>query len=500
MINNMALDSNDKLTDISTVLNESTSPYYTDMYNAWQTKEQLRTWFEVSPIKEVAWEIDTALSYTTLWNTYTLSVPSFTWNKIFSLWIDWNTKTFQPYSYASLETDLQTWLWANYVVDYVSWTDFTIVRNDWRIITKTAPNLVRKVDLSSFDTISVIDLIIDWQTITLDWATHWWSAYTAFVYVIKNLTWWNYYRVIEWNSLIIARIDWAIPVITKTQYNKYDYTVAWYATPSYNHNASSWNVWWQSAISIKTDLYTATIWWTAFTYTVPVTKDYNEHDWAYTYNNFTPTAYDHHNYDAYSDYFVDYLYSQLSSYTRTSIVKQPDSWICVNQVSFTFNNWSRTAITVAKEEQYIRVNGYPSITTDTVTRTYLTANYNVRQPSNGFSITENTHTADMAVTTYTEITITFTNTWTILYYIPCTVKNIKKITMTAVSSGWSSEWTRVYLDQSCITKYSTTTTFVADKIFKTDATNYWNIVSTWIWYFIISRTTDKSNKLNYVCS
>ena len=492
------IEKSDNLKETSILVDESINPYYTDIYSPWQTKEQLQTGLEVAPAIEVTWLIDTAISYTTINNTYTLNIPSI--NKIFSIWIDWINNTFYITAYNTFETELRAWLWVNYTVTYVSWWNYIILRNDWRIIIKTSPNLVKKVVLSSFDTISKIDLTIDWTTISLDWATHSWNSWTAFTYLITQLPSSTYYAMVEWTDLVIARIDWTIPTITKTQYNKYDYTVAWFATPSYNYNTMSSTVWWATTISIKLDYYTITIWWTTYTYTLPVTKDNADHTWTYTYNNFTPTAYTHWNYNSFWDYFLDYIYDQLSSYTKTSIVKQTDSWIYVNQVSFTFKNGTRSQITIASNNaQYIR-STWVWITWDTVMRSYIYTNYPWFQVTPFFSITENTHTADMTVSTYTEITITLTNWWWTYYYIPVLMKNIKSVTINAVWNNWNSEWTWNFNDwQSCIARYSSSTYNVSNYIFKTDWSNYGNIISVWIWHIIITWVTNSSNKLSYIC-
>jgi hypothetical protein len=43
----MALDTSDKLQEISTTIDESSAPYYTDVYSTGQTKEQLQAGLNV---------------------------------------------------------------------------------------------------------------------------------------------------------------------------------------------------------------------------------------------------------------------------------------------------------------------------------------------------------------------------------------------------------------------------------------------------------------------
>jgi hypothetical protein len=78
---------------------------------------------------------------------------------------------------------------------------------------------------------------------------------------------------------------------------------------------------------------------------------------------------------------------------------------------------------------------------------------------------------------------------------------IKKIDITAVASWWSSIWSYTYREwNTCTAKYSTTTEFVADKVFKTDASNTWYVVWIRTNWFIMNWTTNTSNKLDYICT
>ena len=72
--------------------------------------------------------------------------------------------------------------------------------------------------------------------------------------------------------------------------------------------------------------------------------------------------------------------------------------------------------------------------------------------------------------------------------------------MKTLSSVWQSEWVYENREQTCTVKYGTTVERVSDKIFKTDGSNYGNILSIKKDWFIINWTTNTSNKLNYTCS
>jgi len=68
-VNMPGLDKDDKLPEITNPVQEDTEVYYTDMYKAWETKEQLRIW------QEVAWSAWWWSFY--VWNT-TITA---TWSK-----------------------------------------------------------------------------------------------------------------------------------------------------------------------------------------------------------------------------------------------------------------------------------------------------------------------------------------------------------------------------------------------------------------------------------
>jgi hypothetical protein len=541
-------------TIIDDTIKESSLAYYTDVYTPWQTKQQLEIWKEVLPASIYEWFIDTSDSYTTINNSYSFTISSV--NKIISIWIDWVNKTFNITSYSSFLTNLQNWLWVNYTVTNPSWWNYVILRNDWRSITKTSPNLVRKVSLSSFDTISIIDLIIDWTTISLNWATHSWNSWTAFTYLITQLPWWVHYAMVEWADLIIARIDWAIPVITETLYNKYTYDYLFYDWDTPN----SWQGWLYSDVTIDWTTYrtnwtearpfewlwlVAWLMWEQTTYwsSLPtteawntsafwplvtmltswsiksITKDSNSTAtrWIIKNSSWTivATATFSWNVATFSSPYAVTAWNQYyfqadsngSTYTRaytTSSSTVPWAnfvfpWNVSNITAVTMNVSSPTTWYTKSNSWlhfYINKNDYTTITWSILNH----YNGGYWDDSNFLSITTTNHQATSTTATYTEITITLTNSWWNYYYIPAYLRNIKKITFEAVWNNWNSSWEWTRESQSCIARYSSNTYNVSDKIFKTDASNYWNIVSVWIWYFILEHSTTVSNKINYICT
>lgn len=576
---------NDILWEPIITLEEKPSDYYTSEYDSWRTKDQIQIWAEVKKPKEYNGSFDTAdSSITTVNNVYTLSVATPT-SKIFSIGIDGNTKTFQwasYWAYATLETQLQAWLWATYTVTYVSGTNYTLYKYDGSTITLTHPNLVRKVVLSSFDTDSKIDVIIDGTTISLLGSTHSGSAATAFTYLITQLPWSTYYAVVEGSDLVIARIDWAIPSITKTQYHRYTYRMNF----NYVDTAAAWQFWdytnttidgttyyvygtqarpyrgdkiirdlngytWSDAVgaslsSSHTD--NAENGWTIYARENQtlntVTKDGSctatrallKSNWGTTLStvsfsgntatfNYTlawNTSYrivvdnngsnyttrDNASYSfPYSWDFIDYTASQGTRWGCIASVNCTTTWPSGYTQSVVFNKsswWSDSSWTSANESVYFNMTHYFNIhKTDYSTMSFSVTNHytvpwSYPDDSTKYSLTTTDHYADITVSTYTEITITLAVT-SKNYFIPVWF-NPTYITMNAKSANGTSNWTwGRNITQSCTTKYSTTA-IVSGKIFKTDASNYGNIISITMAWFIISWTTNTSNKIDFYCT
>ena len=85
----MSIDKSDKLSKIDNVLREDEKPYFTDVYEPWQIKEQLRPWLEV--VRE---KTSTTLVFTRA-STVWAGNQSFTWfwfkPKYYEImaWRDW---------------------------------------------------------------------------------------------------------------------------------------------------------------------------------------------------------------------------------------------------------------------------------------------------------------------------------------------------------------------------------------------------------------------------
>lgn len=553
------------------------------VYSLWETKEQLTIWNEVAKPKELTWTIDTA-SATLADRVYTLSVANPDW-KIFSLWIDWMEKTFKiwyfantPLAYSTLETQLQDWLWIDYTVTYVSWTNYSISKYDWSVVSISHPNLVRTITLTWFDTISKIDVIVDWVTVTLNWPTHSWSASAAITYLESQLSTSLYYMNDDSNVLTIARKDWAIPTITEIQYNLYTYRVNYITTDT----PSSWQYWnytittiagsdfytygsqgrtfqwdrivrnlwwwtetatdtydttsatttaysryivpfidWKLTTVLKDSLCTATRcilkqWWTTLatttfswntatfnytlskgvTYTIESDNSWATYNWRYkanwsaiTNDYFTLNAPDSSQWNIVT-VNMDFVYP--SPYTLSTQFNKSSWWS-----DSTWNSANTAVYYWQTHYLYINKSDYSSISFSSLN--HYTVPWTYPDDSSNYSLTTTNHLADTTVATLTEISITLTLS-TNNYFIPCAM-NIKKIEITAVSSWWNSAWVWTYREwNSCTAKYGTTTAFVDNYIFKTDASNLWSVVWTRTNWFLMTWTTNTSNKLDYICT
>lgn len=464
------INKDDKLTNIKTVVDESSTPYFTDVYSPWETKEQLKVWEEVESPSVFTGTIDTSLVATTTDNIYNLSVPNPDW-KIFSIWITWageyKQNTFKIWffwnsvlAYSTLETKLIDWLWEDYIVAYISGTNYSIQRLDKQELTKSEPELVRDITLSDWNVNTKITITIDGTSTTIDWATYL-LVNDALDYVTSQLPWSTYYYFwAVWWVVNIARIDWAVPSITSTQFNRYTYNVL-------SRDTNQFSLW-----ADYTNFQT-TINWVLFSYS-RASDPYN-----YTYLNLPASnPYTYQIYDRAGSLLSDLVYGWLWAwYTFWTISSTTTTWLDSNGWEYDFN-----------KDDYTQVTGGIF----TVTNNWWTGT------SVWFGLTETNHLASITVDVHTEITITLSLTSN-NFFIPVKIR-CSRIIMTATSSVWSSEGIYELRSQSCTAKYWATTEFVSDKIFKTDGSNYWNIVSTKRWGFIISLTTTVSNKLNFTCT
>jgi len=484
---------NDKLQDINQTLSEDSINYYTDAYNLWLTKEQITIWNEVKEIKTEIVEIDTSdTSIEKVWQSFILTVPNPD-GKIFSMWIDWMEKTFKigffgntTTAYNTLVSEMQTWLWIDYTVTYLSWTSISISKYDGSVITKTTPNLVRNINLSSFDSISVINVIVDGVTVVLDWPTHSWNANTAITYLMWQLSSSLYYMDDDLSNLIIARKDWAIPVISKTQYNKYTYHVIWYSSII---NPTSTNLWWSAwSTEVKEYKIYANIDWNTSNYTLSSWLTFTPTSATITFPNITalsPSQTDNNDNHHWTK-ALDMLYWLVpwTWYTKWSITTYSVSWTDFFGYQFPYNkNDYSQSVSTASIDYIIDT----SLALVNVTSLIW------------FSSAETNHKADITTTTYTEITITNALSSN-GYYIPVWF-NPSKIEITAESTAWRSTWTWEWWAkrwiQSC---NSSVSWFVSDKVFQTSGANYGNITKITRAWFYINWTTAIANKLYIKCT
>ncbi len=476
----------DKLKDPITTLNESNPEYYTDMYSAWEVKEQLIIGQEVAEKSIATGTIDTNDALLTkVDNIYRLSVSDPT-GKIFSMTINWLSKTFQNTSgYTELETALQTWLWVDYIVDYDTGTFFNLSRVDWQVITYSNPSLVRNVDLTNtpdnWNIHSKIDVIIDSVTYTLDGIVYS-DSISVLNALVVSLTGSTYFVKRETTKLVIARQDGAIPTISKTQYNRYTYSLQGRDNSIWPTSADLW--WSGGGLPAKAYRSRVTFNGTTYLYNLASGITWSAVGNAYDSPNFAGSPnWTIDNRESRWSGLIDIMYTALTSYNRGTFSYTWGTWPDYNILNFTLYRTDRTSISMtAFSIDYVKDSGL-----GIVTRTdYVWLN-----------LTEINQLADITVTTYTEISKTFT-TLSNNYFIK--TGNIPNtIRITAKSSVWDSTGEYKRREQSCTAKYSTTTEVVADKIFKTNASNYGNIVIVKRGGFVINWTTNTSNKLDYVC-
>ena len=469
-------------------LEENTLDYYQQPQEHWQTKEQLIIGNEVAPLAQKSGTIDTAdTTLTKIDNVFRLSVANPD-GKIFSMTINGQSKTFMigffwnsALAYSTLETELQTWLWVDYIVNYDTGTFFNISRVDGTAITYSNPNLVRNIALSGWNEHARIDIIIDGTTYSI-LGTSYATSTLALDYLVTTLTGSTYFVTRESTNLVIARKDGAIPTITKTQYNRYTYNITGRDSTLWPTSADLWGSNWST--DAKAYRSRVTIWGITYTYTLSSGITWSTIDVTYTASNPSFWSWDIRNTDYRWSALVDYFYSQISwTYTTSNFSYTSISWTDRDIFSFDFYNSNRT--------QHLKTNFEIDYVKDSWLGIVTSTDYN------WVDLIETNNLADITVTTYTEISKTFT-TLSNNFYIP-TYNIPNTIRITAVSSVGNSTGEYKRREQSCTAKYGTTTEVVADKIFKTNASNFWNIVLIKRWGFVINWTTNTSNKLDYVC-
>lgn len=148
----MAIDTSDKLKDLSTTLSEWTEQYFTDVFSPWETKEQLEVWREVkgdikitknSAVKNITQSAFTTVSYTGLWFT---------------------PKLLQANAYAASGANgsFSYWTYFNWITNAFNWYAWGTASIGWNIASVQSP--------TAFISASVVSLDSDWFTIQYTWS------------------------------------------------------------------------------------------------------------------------------------------------------------------------------------------------------------------------------------------------------------------------------------------------------------------------------------------
>jgi hypothetical protein len=528
---------------------------------------------------EYSGSFDTSLITATTDNVYTLTVANPD-DQIFSIWVDWQEKSFSipnyfssTLAYQDLESQLQSWLAAYYTIAWDSWTWFTISKENKQPIVFTSPNHIKKIQLSNWNEHVSLDIIVDWVTYSYDWVTYPTSA--GVISSLFTSLWWSYLRKIPASStLLIGLSDWTNPNVTFIEDNRYTYTFWAHYTDTasagefleymkltadgtdYNYftnvsgRAYDWNLMIDSLVwNTITSSYTpsgspsTTPWVTDYRWLqvdvaercrfTTATKDSSSTatkarltDWTTTLEEVS-FVWDIATFSTILDIWTYYVeaWSSWATYTNTNqqitTVYNYNNYVNViwYPISTTFyvDNFVSVWTKLLLDEDYniydvtidntywnwsylsLRNSDYSAATLSRLNN--YTDDINFPEDTSYTTLITDTNTGKIAVTTYTEISI---SAWldSFNYFIPVK-SNFKKITLTAVSNIWSSEWTYKQRNQSCTFKtwiVSPTTSTIDDYIFKTDANNYWKVTSVRTWWFVLNLTTNTSNKINFTCN
>lgn len=437
---------------------------------------------------EFSWTIDTSDPLLEKMDfLYNLNVPNPDW-KIFSLWVDWNIFTFKIWffnntnlAYLQFASSLQIKLWNTYSVSYISGTTVRISKVDWTSLSISNPWRTKQFVLSSFNSDSIIKITIDWTDFTLDWATFSWNPNSALLSLQSQLSSWVYYSDVSWWTFIIARQDWNIVNISKTQYDRYTYLVSWYSNFI---NPTSINVWWSSWTS-EIKEYRINVWidgnnstyqlssWLTFS-PVSVTISFSN-IWA-----LSPSE-NNDNSNSHWTKALDMIYWLIWAwYTKWTIQSFATSWVDFWGYQFSLRKNDYSQISITQSIDFVK---------DTTLALHNIANQR-------FWAIETNNKADITISNYTEITITlsvFSNN----FKIPVSFV-FKTVIMETISSSGTSSWEyKEDETQSCTAKYGSTTEFISWKIFKTDNNNFWEIVLINRNFFVMKWTVTVSNKINY---
>lgn len=157
---------------VDQIIQESTNPYYTDIFSPWETKEQLRIWKEVKDYKP-----NNKYCLSTWWTT----TLSYWWSAV--IWITtytWNDTWMQTWS--NRITITQTWVYTIFAWWYwnssACWEDMqTRLVSNWSTILAWE----KRANDSSYTiktTISWWWLLTVWDYIEYQWVHNCWSSRT----------------------------------------------------------------------------------------------------------------------------------------------------------------------------------------------------------------------------------------------------------------------------------------------------------------------------------
>ncbi len=286
--------------------------------------------------------------------SYTVTFSTIDWIP-FSISMDWTTKTYfyNTWIEATDLTNLRNQLIIDYpALTFSAWTDHTITITKGSSFTITNPNYVKKITIGSWSIEKSFDITINWTTKTVaPWTyTTYWDIYT---YLVAQ--YWSYYWRNNWDwTFLFAKNDSTDSTYSVTNKTTYTYRANWSASPWYNAvpNTSSTFPWgdyyWSWDVCL--DYLQSTIGWVNYKYTLPSPKGCwlttAESNFNYSYVNFSADTYQHNKAYAFTDYYVDWLYTQLSSvFTVSNNIKDSNTWIYVNIFRFDFRNSWYTQIT-----------------------------------------------------------------------------------------------------------------------------------------------------------
>lgn len=137
----MDFKKSDTLKETSNVIDESTPSYYSDVYSPWETKEQLRIWFEV---EWSVWNSEVYVLQQNITTTTSIKINKkiTNWVKI-TAYVNWNWNGFTQSIY-NKSTWYATWISIAYTWAYVPWvTDLNDNTQVLRLFQFDSSNVIR---------------------------------------------------------------------------------------------------------------------------------------------------------------------------------------------------------------------------------------------------------------------------------------------------------------------------------------------------------------------